>query len=165
MRITPSWAATIISFLKSAMAHLRSGIILIEDDRVALIERVNARGRYYLFPGGSVEAGETAETAAIREAQEELGVAVELISLAAIVDFNGREQRYYVAKRIGGSFGRGTGAELSSAVGSAAGSYKPVWMERKRLTTHTVRPAALAAFIASNALSVGSMPIQIRETD
>jgi 8-oxo-dGTP diphosphatase len=35
----------------------RAGIILIEDDKVALIERHRAGLDYYVFPGGGVDEG------------------------------------------------------------------------------------------------------------
>jgi 8-oxo-dGTP pyrophosphatase MutT (NUDIX family) len=54
----------------------RAGIILIENDKVALIERHRAGLDYYVFPGGGVDEGETPEQAAVREAFEELGVEV-----------------------------------------------------------------------------------------
>ena len=54
----------------------RAGIILIEDNKVALIERHRAGLDYFVFPGGGVDEGETHEQGAIREAMEELGVEV-----------------------------------------------------------------------------------------
>ena len=51
---------------------LRSAIILLEDQRLALIRREHAGRVYYLLPGGGVEAGETLAEAAVREAEEEL---------------------------------------------------------------------------------------------
>src|SRR6266540_4217155 len=53
---------------------MRSAVIIVEHDQVALIERVRDRRTYYVFPGGTIEDGETAQAAAIREAYEELGV-------------------------------------------------------------------------------------------
>ncbi len=52
----------------------RAGIVLIEDNKVALIERHRAGLDYFVFPGGGVDEGETPEQAAVREAMEELGV-------------------------------------------------------------------------------------------
>ncbi|NJC97617.1 MAG: DNA mismatch repair protein MutT, partial [Anaerolineae bacterium] len=43
--------------------RIRAGVVLIEDDRVALIERHRAGLDYYVFPGGGVDEGETQEQA------------------------------------------------------------------------------------------------------
>lgn len=67
---------------------------------------------YYVVPGGQKEPNETIEEAAIREAKEELGVAVELQEEILKLKFNGR-QYYYTAKIIAGDFGTGEGDEFT----------------------------------------------------
>jgi len=37
----------------------RSGIILIEDDKLALIERYRTGLHYFIFPGGGIDEGES----------------------------------------------------------------------------------------------------------
>ncbi|MBV9470491.1 MAG: NUDIX domain-containing protein [Abitibacteriaceae bacterium] len=145
------------------MAQLRSGVIIIEDDKVALIERVNARGTYYLFPGGGVEAGETSEAAAKRESWEELGVEIELMGLVAVVRFGCSEQHYHLARIVGGIFGSGTGEEFTSTPDSPAGTYRPVWLERSRLQQYNVRPVALAELVVAGSLQAGSALLRIDE--
>jgi 8-oxo-dGTP diphosphatase len=53
-------------------------VILLRGDRVVLIERRNEPPGWAL-PGGFVDEGETLEAAALREAREETGLAVELL--------------------------------------------------------------------------------------
>ena len=72
----------------------RSAVLLVQDGMIACIERRRDKRQYYVFPGGTIEAGETAEQAAIREAKEELGVDLALGRLAAIVMFGERQQSY-----------------------------------------------------------------------
>lgn len=142
---------------------MRSAVIIVENDRVALIERVRDGHTYYLFPGGTIEEGETAQAAAIREAYEELGVHVELHTLAAVVRFHNDDQYYYHATISAGVFGLGTGEELSSDPTSARGSYRPLWLARQDLTHYDIRPHALAQALGAGALSSQLQPLRIDE--
>lgn len=145
------------------MTHIRSGVIIIENDKVALIRRVNAKSTYYLFPGGGVEVGETVEEAAIREAWEELGVQVQVSNLVATVQFGPDEQHYYLAHIVSGEFGTGTGEELASPANSPAGTYLPVWLAQNQLHQYDVRPQALAELIMNDAFMGNALPLRIQE--
>lgn len=115
----------------------RAGIILIEDNKVALIERHHAGLEYYVFPGGGVDEGETIEQAAIREAMEELGVEVIIKQQVAAVIFEYGMQYYFLVKRVAGEFGSGTGEEFSADPGDPQeGIYAPVWMPIEELPRH-----------------------------
>ena len=108
----------------------RAGIILIEDNKVALIERHRAGLDYFVFPGGGVDEDETPEQGAIREAMEELGVEVALRQKAAIIHFDQSTQHYFLAEMVSGEFGTGTGEEYTDAdpANPNEGIYIPVWM-------------------------------------
>jgi len=116
----------------------RAGIILIEDDKVALIERHRAKLDYYVFPGGGVDEGETPEQGAIRETLEELGVDVEIKRKVAIIHFDQSIQFYYLVERVGGEFGTGTGEEFTDADPNdpEEGIYIPIWMPIEELSQH-----------------------------
>jgi 8-oxo-dGTP diphosphatase len=143
---------------------MRSAVIIVENDCVALIERVRDGATYYVFPGGTVEEGESAPAAAIREAYEELGVHVELHMLAAIVRFQNQDQYYYQATIRAGEFGSGTGEEFSCARTIARGSYRPVWVARQDLVEYDVRPHALARALELGTLSSLPHPLHNDET-
>ena len=51
--------------------------MIISDGKILAMH--DERSPYYYLPGGRVEMGETAESAVIREAQEELGVTTKII--------------------------------------------------------------------------------------
>lgn len=69
-------------------------VIPTEESRVVLIRRGSDpyRGRWAL-PGGFVEVGETVEQAALREAAEETGLAVELAGLVGVYSEPERDPR------------------------------------------------------------------------
>jgi len=128
----------------------RAGIVLIEDNKVALIERHRAGLDYFVFPGGGAEEGETPEEGAIREAMEELGVEVALKQKVAIIHFGLSIQHYFLAERIGGEFGTGTGEEYTDADPGdpTEGIYIPIWMPINELPQHEkVFPAEVAKLV------------------
>jgi 8-oxo-dGTP pyrophosphatase MutT (NUDIX family) len=126
--------------------RIRSAIILIEEDNLALIERHRAGKHYYSFPGGGVDEGETSEQAAVREAEEELGIRVEIKQKVAEVIFNGNTQYYFLAKKISGEFGTGMGEEYGE-YNPVHGTYHPIWMPLAEVSTHNVLPRELADFV------------------
>ena len=58
-----------------------AGCAIVDDGKVLL--RFKKSKQNYEFPGGKLEPGESLEQAAQREAKEEVGVAVEIISYAS----------------------------------------------------------------------------------
>ncbi|SHG19590.1 NUDIX domain-containing protein [Jatrophihabitans endophyticus] len=79
--------------------------------RGALIGRTDRQGRLlWSLPKGHIEAGETAEQAAVREVEEETGIAGEIVAELGTIDFwfvaEGRRihktVRHYLLRRTGG---------------------------------------------------------------
>ncbi len=62
--------------------------ILEEDGRILIVQRPPdaAMGGLWEFPGGKLEPGETPEAALVREIAEELGVAIAVDALYAVVE-------------------------------------------------------------------------------
>ena len=116
--------------------RIRGAVVIIENNKVALIRREKEGRIYYVFPGGKQENGETIEQCAKREALEELGVEVEIGELITQVPYNGI-QYYYHAKIIGGQFGTGQGEEFTN---TTRGSYVPMWVEIEKLRALDVVP-------------------------
>jgi 8-oxo-dGTP diphosphatase len=126
--------------------RIRAGCILIEDNKLALIERQRGNRHYFSFPGGGVDKEETYEEAAVREMHEELGLHVKVIRRIADVTFNGRLQYYFLVETIGGEFGSGTGEEYGP-FDPAYGTYKPLWISVEELLEHNVFPKKLAQLV------------------
>lgn len=128
----------------------RAGILLIENGKVALIERHRAGLDYYVFPGGGVDEGETPEQAAVREAFEELGVEVVVRQKTAIVHFDYSTQVYFLVDRVGGEFGTGAGEEFtdSDPDDPQQGIYIPIWMPIEELSHHAnIFPEGVAKLV------------------
>jgi len=132
--------------------RVRAGIVLIKDNKVALIERHRAGLEYFVFPGGGVDEGETPEQAAIRETMEELGIEVVIKRKIAEIQL-GRNSRqiYFIVEQVGGEFGTGTGEEFTDSDPNDPdeGVYVPIWMPITELPQHAkVYPVDLAKLVA-----------------
>jgi 8-oxo-dGTP diphosphatase len=124
----------------------RAGIILIEGNKLALIERDRSGKHYFAFPGGGIDRGESPQEAAVREAEEELGIRVEVKQKVAEVFFNGNTQHYFLVKKLGGEFGTGTGEEFGE-FNPTHGTYHPLWMQLADVPKNNVLPRELADLV------------------
>ena len=131
--------------------RIRAGVILIEDNKLALIERHRAGLEYFVFPGGGVDEGESPEQGAIREAEEELGIQVAIRQKIAEIHFGQTNRHvYFLVERVSGEFGTGTGEEFTDAdpYDPLEGVYIPIWMPLDELSQHrNIYPAALAKLV------------------
>lgn len=84
--------------------------ILILDDKILLIQRRDIP--VWVLPGGGIDPGETPEEAAVREMEEETGLAVEIVrKVAQYTPINrlARLTHFYEVRQTGGKLS--TGAE------------------------------------------------------
>ena len=131
--------------------RVRAGIVLIQSNRVALIERHRAGMDYFVFPGGGMDDGETPEHAAIREAMEELGIEVAIKRKLIEIHFGQKSRQiYYLVEQVGGEFGTGTGEEYtdSDPNNPEQGIYIPIWMPIEELPLHqNIYPVKVAEIV------------------
>ncbi|MCZ8537076.1 NUDIX domain-containing protein [Paenisporosarcina quisquiliarum] len=125
----------------------RAGVILVENNHVALIKRIRNDSVYYVFPGGGIDEGEDPKTAAKREAFEELGVTVNISECVSKVEFNGT-QYFFLAEIFDGTFGTGQGEEYTG-VNSDRGTYLPTWIDIENLSNLDVKPREVAIKVQS----------------
>jgi 8-oxo-dGTP diphosphatase len=78
---------------KGPWPRVGASAVLFRGDAVLLVERgTNPSEGLWSLPGGSIEAGETAEEAARREVREECGLDAEIVGLAGVYDIIDRDE-------------------------------------------------------------------------
>jgi len=87
--------------------------VVIEDDRILVLDQDTGSGRAWSLPGGKVEDGETLAEALVREMREETGLHVELGRLLYVCDHLPGDGTHVVhltfeARRVGGTAGEVT---------------------------------------------------------
>jgi mutator protein MutT len=87
--------------------HIRVAGIVIEDDRILLLDQDTDGPRSWSLPGGKVEPGETLAEALVRELREEAGVVVEAGRLLYVCDNTPADVLHltFEARRVGGELG------------------------------------------------------------
>ncbi|PGC27153.1 DNA mismatch repair protein MutT [Bacillus wiedmannii] len=125
------------------MIRNRGGAIIVQEGKIALIKRIREGETYYVFPGGGIEEGETAEEATKRENYEELGVHIKVEHLIAKVEYKGTEY-YFNAHIIDGVFGSGKAEEFKL---KDRGSYIPLWLPIHELEKVNIKPYELVGSI------------------
>lgn len=123
--------------------------MVVAEGSVALIERQRDGRRYFVLPGGGVEAGESARQAAAREVAEELGLRIEVGEPIATIEIAGEMQHCFLATVVGGAFGTGHGPEMTDRGRPEAGSYRPIWVRIDDLADLPIVPRCVVAAIVA----------------
>ncbi len=91
-------------------------ILIVQSGKLVLIRRRNPpfQGQWAL-PGGFVDVGETVEEAAVREANEETGLDVELQGLVGVFSDPDRDPRGHTVSICFAALGQGTPRASSDA--------------------------------------------------
>lgn len=85
-----------------------------DEPRAALIARHDRRGRLvWSLPKGHLEAGETAEDAALREVEEETGIRGRVVAPLGVIDFWFIAENRRIHKTVHHFLMDATGGELS----------------------------------------------------
>jgi 8-oxo-dGTP pyrophosphatase MutT (NUDIX family) len=125
----------------------RVAALIQRGDDILLIARQKGGQSYYVLPGGTVEAGESAEEALAREIEEETGL--RLTGLEAFWDYhnpnNGRREGYFLAHTNGDGVRLGGPEAIRQ---SANDRYALEWVSLARLPQLRLLPQPAAAMIS-----------------
>jgi 8-oxo-dGTP diphosphatase len=119
-------------------------VIIVKDNKVLFIHRKKYGKEYYVLPGGAIEANETPEQAAIREAKEETNFDIELgellFEMPEEVKGEKRYAYYFLAKEFTGELKLG-GPEIERQ--SEDNQYIFEWLSVEEMEDKLVYPEGL----------------------
>jgi 8-oxo-dGTP pyrophosphatase MutT (NUDIX family) len=130
----------------SLVVRQRACVIIINEGKILLLHRHKYGRRYYLVPGGGVEAGESIEDAAVREAREETGLDVTLDGKLWEVEDRRQLEHYFLCGGFNGSLHLG-GPEAERQ--SRDNVYRLEWVRLSALDDLPLRPPGLVEKIYS----------------
>jgi len=91
-------------------------ILIVQSGKLVLIRRRNPPFQgHWALPGGFVDVGETVEEAAVREANEETGLDVELQGMVGVFSDPDRDPRGHTVSICFAALGQGTPQASSDA--------------------------------------------------
>lgn len=109
----------------------------MKDDQLLVMKRFKVDREYYTLLGGTVEAGESADDAAVREVREESGVQVRNPRLVFIEDAGDPygDQHIFLCEYVQGE--PALPPESEEAFWSTPGmnTYEPMWLPISQLAT------------------------------
>ena len=120
-------------------------LIFNDQQQIMLIHRVKNGSDYWVVPGGSIEAGETPVSAAIREAREELSLTVEKLILCFEQQNRQRHEYYFFTNHYHGTAALGQGPEQLRQ--HASNLYQPAWVKVTELADINLQPTSTKARI------------------
>lgn len=127
---------------------IRAATIVLKDGKVLLVKSKYQNEEFYLFPGGGMEFGETAEACAARETLEETGVNVCIKDLFHVneyiyrTDWNKRSiSLFFIAEVL----------DISNPETNDEGKIKEVeWVDLGNLDKIEVKPKKVAEMLSES---------------
>lgn len=124
--------------------HQRAVAIIIQNKKILLMHRIKNGKEYYVFPGGTIEDGETPEQTAIREIKEETSLDISLGKLLYEHEDEMCYGYYFLAQNIRGQAQLG-GEELDR--NTPNNHYALEWVAIDNLPNILIYPPEIAQSI------------------
>ncbi|MDR0975473.1 MAG: 1-acyl-sn-glycerol-3-phosphate acyltransferase [Christensenellaceae bacterium] len=124
-------------------------MLLIKDNKIALMKRNKGADDYYVFIGGHIDEGEGVREALIREAKEECDLDVN--PTRELYRYKWRKpqnkwsvgmQSFWLCDYISGEISK-TDAEEYTQRDESSGTYEPVWVDVAELKNLDLRPKCI----------------------
>lgn len=118
----------------------RAVLIFMNKGNILLLYRFKNGEEYYVFPGGGVEDTESIIGAAVREAKEETGLAVEIKQKLWEYENNGRIEHFFLIDKFSGELKIG-GPEQDRQ--SSDNVYRLEWVALEKVSDLKLLPEAM----------------------
>lgn len=128
--------------------------IVVRGDEVLLMHRVKPGKDYYTLPGGSIEDGETAEEACVRELLEETTLVGEIEAPLWVLDNQGRTEHYFLIAPVEGRARLGDGPEVSRP----DDVYEVVWVPLREVPELNLLPTLIRDRLTAVVFPVANRP-------
>ena len=105
-RVLPLWIQIVLSrFIRPLFQVFAAAVIFNNDNEILLVKSTYQRFHPWGLPGGSLDYGESAEEATLREVWEETGFQVQIERLLVVKTWRpDRVGMYYLCRIVGGEF-------------------------------------------------------------
>lgn len=130
------------------MHLIRYSGLVVNNERILLMYRVNKGNEYYVLPGGGMEQNETAKDTVRREIEEETTVKVSVNDLIqSFVTDKGQTNEIYHCDYLSGDPQLGPGSPEISRMEKEGQTYKPLWVSFSDLKRLNIYPPETKVFL------------------
>lgn len=113
--------------------------LVIKENQILAIHRINKGKEYYVLPGGGWEDGETEEQGVKREVKEEASIDIEVDrKIFELKTKNESRKVVYLCKYLGGEITLGDFNEKKDMEENPSNLYEPMWIPINNLPNITL---------------------------
>lgn len=132
-----------VAALSGGQRGPRASVVIIQDGRLLLMQRIKHGKEYFVLPGGTIKPGETPAMACVRETREETGLNVWLAEQLDLLEHKGRIEHVFLASKFRGTLQLG-GPELARM--TPDNQYHLLWLDYHQLQQVKLRPKSLLSY-------------------